>query len=245
MFFTYWTIGSPPFDFPIPANTVSAWHSAGHSLAVSGAEAVEAALEAHGPWAAHLFRSIRIPACRSDLARLVLLHRHGGIYVDAHCAPGAALALARLMEWQRRHALILFDESLNLPAYRNTCIINGVMAGQAGSRVLDNLIKQALRRLKRHYQSERQAAGRHLRYNIYMLTGPWMIWHALYRRSDVGGADLAPHAKDVAIWPFEPEESKRAVIISQFNDYKRAGAHWSERQTLEPLFDRSDASALS
>lgn len=237
MFFTYWTIGSPPFDFKIPASTLSAWHSAGHSLAVYGDEAVEVALEAHGLWAVNLFRRIRIPACRSDLARLVLLHRHGGVYVDAHCAPGAALAMARLRDWQRRHALVLFDESLNLPAYRNTCIINGVMAGQPGSRVLDNLIKQALRRLKRHYQAEQQAAGRHLPYNIYKLTGPWMIWHALYRRSDAGGAELAPHANGVAIWPFEPEESKRAVNISQFTEYKRAGAHWSERQMSEPLFD--------
>ena len=32
-----------------------------------------------------VYQRIRIPACKSDIARLVALYEWGGLYVDCHC----------------------------------------------------------------------------------------------------------------------------------------------------------------
>ena len=41
-------------------------------------------LQSAHPTLARLYSSITIPACKSDIARLVYLEAFGGIYVDAH-----------------------------------------------------------------------------------------------------------------------------------------------------------------
>ena len=237
MIFSYWTCARPPFNFAMPEDAVQAWRAVDSHFAVHDDETVLAALAPRGEQATRLFARIRIPACKADLARLVLLHERGGIYVDAHCGPGAPEALVRLTRCQQRHELVLFDESVDSPEYRNTCIINGVLAAQAGSPIVDRLIQNALRRLQRLADAERRAASRHVAYNIYKLTGPWMIWHALYERADQGARLKPEFASRVAIWPFERDEGQRAVQLSRFVQYKQPGAHWSERQTHEALFD--------
>ena len=37
------------------------------------------------PGASEIYLALRLPAAKSDIARLALLHAHGGLYVDCHC----------------------------------------------------------------------------------------------------------------------------------------------------------------
>ncbi|PRY25949.1 glycosyl transferase-like sugar-binding protein [Aliiruegeria haliotis] len=56
-----------------------------------GDDVVETEIAAFDPELLAQYRRIRIPACRSDIARLVLLYRHGGWYLDADIEPRKAL----------------------------------------------------------------------------------------------------------------------------------------------------------
>lgn len=239
MIFSFWRTDAPPFDHGFPAAAAAAWRAAGARFQVFDTADVQAALAPWGAEAQALFSTLRLPACQADLARLVLMHRHGGLYVDAHAGPGHGPSLARLLAAQADHELLLWDESPPRPGWRNTCILNGVIGGARGSGVLALLIGQALDNLRAHRTAERRAWPGHAAYNVYQLTGPWMIWHALYERPGAeADAELQVAFRErVAVWPFEPDPARRAVHWSRFTDYKRAGRHWSERQACEPLFE--------
>lgn len=239
MIFSYWRTDAPPFDHAFPEAAAGAWRAAGAHFTLFGDADVLAALAPWGAAAQALFAALRLPACRADLARLVLLQRFGGLYVDAHAAPGAPASLGRLCAALARCELLLWDESPDQPGRRNTCILNGVIGGAAGSGLLDLLVREALARLTAQQAAQRQAWPRHAAYNVYHLTGPGMIWHALYERPAAGGDACvrAAYRDRVTVWPFEPAEARRAVHWSRFTHYKAPGAHWSERQAHEPLFE--------
>lgn len=236
--FCYWTTDTGAHEYAMPEATESAWRSQVTNFEVFNNEAVCEALDPWGAEAVEIFRGIRIPACRSDLARLALLYRNGGIYVDAHCAPGQVEALNKLMRLAAQHELVVFDESFDDGIYRNTCIINGVIAGRAGSEVLRELIGVALANLGRQRQLEADAGGKMVPYSIYKLTGPWMIWHHLYQRK-VRGAALKPEfAGRVFIWPCGRAEKARPVLTDQFGAHRTQASHWSVREKSEKLFGR-------
>jgi hypothetical protein len=193
-------------------------------------------LEQWGDEAATIFQDVRIPACRADVARLVLLHKYGGLYVDAHCAPGApdklALVLARLSGCE----LIIFDESAHLSEHRHAWIMNSVLCARANAHVLDTLIRRAFLNLAQHRQLECVSRQDRVEYEIYKLTGPWMIWHELFQRSPIG-AELKPQYRDrVSIWPFDSSADTQPVHIYQHNGYRTPATHWSRRQKTERLF---------
>jgi hypothetical protein len=236
LIFCYWTTGEPPHDHQIPAAGVAAWKERFPDFTVFSDEHVMPLLEEYGEDAIALYRSIRIPACRSDIARLLLLRAHGGVYIDAHCAPGASGPLTQLLSLLSGVDLVVFDESVDSPEYRHTCIINGILGARVGAPVLDVLIRRALIRLDRHRRRERLAAPAHVPYSIYKLTGPWIIWHELFHKVPVG-ADLKPHYCDrVAIWPWRPDSEQRPIVTSRHSSYHTPVSHWSEREKHEPLF---------
>jgi Glycosyltransferase sugar-binding region containing DXD motif len=234
--FCYWTTDVAPHRYEMPIDAMRAWRRQVGEFTVFDDEAVETALLAWGTEALETFRKIRIPACRSDLARLALLFQHGGVYVDAHCGPGRAEALDELMRQAAEQELVVFDESFDDGEYRNTCIINGILGGRAGSAVLAGLVGRALENLGVQRRLEAEAGGAMVPYSIDKLTGPWMIWHELYQRASVG-ADLKPEfASRVAIWPYQAEASARPVVTDRFGAHRTQDSHWSVRQKVEMLF---------
>ena len=233
MIFSYWTAGVPDTGNAMPKKAVVEWKRHSPEFTVfSDAEVLPLLKTWDGEG---MFEDIRIPACRSDIARLVLLYEYGGLYVDAHCAPGALDRLALLFERLSKYELVVFDESVDSPEYRFTCMINGVLCARAKANVLDTLIRRAFSNLRRHRARELSSGGRHVSYSIYKLTGPWMIWHELFRRATIGG-ELKPRYRDcVAIWPYDRSPAKRPVRTDQHGGYRHI-AHWSEREKTEPLF---------
>jgi mannosyltransferase OCH1-like enzyme len=57
------------------------------------------------------YQNIRIPACRSDIARLVALHEWGGLYVDCHCGIRDAKRIGQLLGFLDSMELIVFTEN--------------------------------------------------------------------------------------------------------------------------------------
>ncbi len=237
MIFSFWTAsGSCASNWSL-AEGIAEWRALCPDYTVFSEEQVAPLLEPYGDEAATLFRRIRIPACKSDVARLVLLHRYGGLYVDAHCAPGAADQVSLVFDWLRRWDIVLFDESAYLPEYRHTWLLNGVFGARAGSDLLDMLIRQAFANLAEHGKRELASPEAHVEYNIYKLTGPWMIWHAFFERTPIGGELKGEYRDRVVIWPFDGASDKQPVRTYKYGGYRTEDALWSRRQLTERLFE--------
>lgn len=241
MIFGYWTTGPRPNGAPPPEEAWSEWKSRFAAYRVFGDDEVLPLLRRWGENAASLFDDICIPACRADVARLALLYEHGGLYVDAHSMPGdpeqLALLLTRLSDWE----LILFDERPNSERHRQLWILNSVLCAQAQSDLLDELVRRAFANLERHREEERRHDPEHVPYEIYNLTGPWMILNVLFDRMPNGDAELKPCYRDrVLILPLpvleRPAPASMPVYLYCCGDYRKGRLHWSKREKVEPLF---------
>ena len=90
MLFTYWT--SPTLEEP-PSG--KAWRVQYPGFRIFCDDDVRPLLS---PGHLHHYDKIALPACRSDLARLVLLREYGGLYVDAHAGPTQGERLAETLD---------------------------------------------------------------------------------------------------------------------------------------------------
>ncbi|WP_458441581.1 glycosyltransferase [Methylorubrum extorquens] len=79
--FTYWDQAntSPISDFE------NHWIKEGAQLRIIGDNEVAMILENYLPQFVDKYRKTSIPACRSDLAKILGLYQYGGLYVDSHC----------------------------------------------------------------------------------------------------------------------------------------------------------------
>ena len=235
MIFGYWTDSAGPCRVARPRAGIAEWTKRCPDYTLFSDDAVAPLLNRWGKHAEEIFRDISIPACKSDVARLVLLHEYGGLYVDAHCAPGASERLTRMFSWLAECDLLLFDESTQLVEHRHTWILNGVLAARARATVLGTLIRRAFDNLAVHRRRERLLGRDRVAYDIYKLTGPWMIWHELFRRVPIGGELKARYRSRVAIWPLD-SATPQPVRLYQHNSYRSPAMHWSKRQDIERLF---------
>jgi hypothetical protein len=232
MIFSYWC--ADRFAQQYPAEGEAEWSLRQPAFRIFTDEQVVPLLARWGDRAASLFNDVRIPACKADVARLALLYVYGGLYVDAHCAPGSDAGLAGLLQETTRRELVLFDECAQDPHFRGTGILNSILCARAGSEILDTLVRKAVANLDQQRKAER--SGRGLDYSIYKLTGPWIIWHQLFLRIATRG-ELRPEYRDrIAVWPYHEAEAIPPVLTYRYNSYRRPAIHWSRRQRTEPLF---------
>jgi hypothetical protein len=240
MFFSYWTNIAPAAEATetkTPLEQMEAdWQRRYEEFRVFTDADLVVYLSKWSPTLPALFSRIRLPACRSDLARLILLHEFGGLYVDAHIATADAERLAQVVERLSSKELILFDR-LDQRSWQGDChIVNHCLGGRKGSPVLRKVILAAIRNLEKHEAAEAAAEG-HVPYNVFVLTGPWNISITLFDRSSQDIRLLPEYEHFVHIevldrtkqpWPFQPY---------RYYHYREPGLHWSERQLVERLFE--------
>lgn len=120
-----------------------------------------------------LFDACHHPAMQADLFRLVFLHRHGGLYVDAdeRCRRPVPDLIGRV-----RNLAIAAPCSDELPYYVN----NAILLAEAGSPVLALALVEARRGI-----AASLAAGR--RPSIWNHTGPGALTRAIARHAAAGG----------------------------------------------------------
>ena len=133
------------------------------------------------PAYAALYRAIRIPACRSDVARLFLLYEYGGLYLDAHAGTADRGALDALFDRLDRYELILFDNHFQHQGADDFQPMNSAMLARAKSPLLLELIRRVGRNLLAHYQQEARTPG-YVPYNIFVLSGAWDMSLAFFDR---------------------------------------------------------------
>ena len=177
---------------------------------------------------------IRLPATKSNIARLVYLYEFGGLYIDCHCGlrdPGGLRALFRKLD---DVDLVLWENSfIRYPRPKNRmCPINAVMLARPRSRIIRQLLSTALENLSAPPQ--RQAREGDFGYSSWHLTGAGNFIRVL----------CVPGTNDTKLKPeFDGKISFSSVDdgpvgLYLHNAYKSYFEdHGSQRQKRELLFE--------
>jgi mannosyltransferase OCH1-like enzyme len=238
MFFTYWTNAtgniSPERQLHFD-NMVADWRSRFPAFRVFSDDDIEPLLAGYHRDLPGIFRRIKIPACKSDLARLLLLHTYGGFYVDAHTGTGDGNALARVLEVLADRDLILFDKREAVKDAADKHIVNGAMAARRGAQPLRLAIFEIIANLIRHERQEAEN-GEYVPYNIFVITGSWSLTSTLFDRIDGAVIPKKALAGSLHVEAIDPEIRPWPFVFYKFYGYRETGKHWSERQNSERLF---------
>jgi hypothetical protein len=192
------------------------------------------------------FKRIRIPACKSHVARLLLLREYGGVYIDGHTGPGGGDAIAMSLLHLEKYELVLFKEG-----WRDEFAFfgNTFMVARRGANILDVLIEKAFSNLFKHQAAEDLVSG-YIPYNILNLTGTRVIIDCLFDVTDINAWkttwEVRSELRDkVYICVKETSVSDIGFAPWMFYHYRSWGQHWSERQQSERLFEEKELSPAS
>lgn len=226
--FTYWD--TP--NLSQLSNVIAHWADRVGGLAVVGDADVIQVLSRIDPSFIDTYERIRIPAARSDVARLVMLYERGGLYVDSHCGVTDESRTKNLLNQARNENLILIDQSrsqLQRPI-KELKFINAIMAGGRQSEPLLAIIRRVVANLKIHRDEE---ASRGFKpYDLLNLTGPENINTTILEN----GKFNYPHNTSCNSISFERED-ELPIKRYQFKLRSDEKLHWSELQKTERLFD--------
>jgi hypothetical protein len=106
MIFSYWSED----DTSAVTSTIEAWSEHFPKYRVIGDSDVRPILSQMKPEFVDLYNRITIPACRSDVARLVFLYAHGGLYVDCHCHPADPDRIRGLLDGLDTYEVVLMNK---------------------------------------------------------------------------------------------------------------------------------------
>ena len=222
----YWT--HPEIPFP-PSS--SAWQALYPNFRVFGDADVMPLLPADFRL---IYEKIRLPAARSDVARLFLLRQFGGLYVDAHVGPTDPADLTRTVRPLMDHRLILFGQGWQMVAPTDFDLMNGVLAARAGAPELDILIDRILANIRQQWERERQTAD-HSPYDLFGLTGTYLLVHSFFDQVDPRPV-IKERFRDSVFVHFMADNASSGFQLSAYKAYHVPGSHWSERQKTERFF---------
>jgi hypothetical protein len=181
-----------------------------------------------------VYEQIRLPAAKSDLARLLLLREHGGLYVDAHVGPTLPSHLLATLDPLFSHNVILFGKGWAMQKETDFDLMNGVLAARRMAPELNIVIDIVINNILDHQVKENNTPG-YVPYSLFSLTGTYTIVRAFFDQ-------VAPR-------PFLKREFENKIAIHYMKDnrssgfelaayytYRRPGNHWSEREKLERFF---------
>jgi FkbM family methyltransferase len=238
MIFTYWT-GPSNLDQEFS----DFWQAHVPEFRVFSDEDVLPIIESRHPELSLLYRRIRIPACRSDIARLILLEEFGGLYIDAHVSCPNFGCLAGLLSECGNFELGVFDvvPFRTRPGDRHIC--NTSLYSLKDSKYIAALINKVGGNLIGHYEREKNApvaggsaSADRPEYNIASLTGAWNI-RMLFFEERSGALEVRKRFESsVLAIPLQNNDTSPLGFYRHYR-YRSPGTHWSERQKNEPLFD--------
>lgn len=225
--FTYWdqTDTSPINKFK------NHWIDQGYKLHIIGDDEVLSIVEEHFPQFIDRYSNISIPACRSDLARILGLYRYSGLYVDSHCGVVDKAKFDSLYDKLGGYKLILARQSSRvIKPGAPPQITNAIIFARRGYEVLLNVARSIISNLDRHH--DREVEFGFMPYNILDLSGPVNIENCLF---DAGKTHPKVHTKfndEILVVNEEDLPVKRYKYPTKLTQSR----HWSERQKTELLF---------
>jgi len=227
MLFTYWHNS----ELVLPPST-PAWRERFPDFTVFGDEDVIPLLGSDE--LRELYMQIGIPACKSDIARLVLLRAYGGLYIDAHAAPAEGDRLAETLDALSFYELLLFSKAWHAKAETDFNLMNTVIAARRHAPALDTLIDAVFANLVRHRQMEREKQN-YVPYHLFSLTGTMVMIDCFFAPSP-NGYFIRPEFEERVHLYEMTSPTAPGFHLYQFYGYRKPGEHWSERQKHERLF---------
>ncbi len=227
MIFTYWTgseINTPP--------SATAWQERYPAFKVFGDQDVLPFLDS--PLQRDLYDGITLPAGKSDIARLVLLRAHGGLYLDAHTAPADGDRLAETIEALSSVELILFSKLWMVDGTGGFNLMNTVLAARRHSPLLDALIGAIFTNLRAHREAEDMSSD-YVPYNLFKLTGTMVFLEQFFEQSEKSFKIIENFKQQILVHGMKSASSPGFEIYRSYG-YRKPGQHWSERQQHERLF---------
>lgn len=181
-----------------------------------------------------IYKAIALPSAKSDLARLLLLKRYGGFYVDAHVGPMAPAHLLETLDDLSSHNLIVFGKGWLIKKKTDFDLMNGVLAARKDAVELDMLIDIVVTNLKEHWSKEAATAD-HVPYDLFSLSGTYTIVQSFF--DDTGPRPVLKESmKNRVHVHFMPNNVRSGFEMAGYYTYREPGRHWSERQKHERLF---------
>jgi hypothetical protein len=227
--FAYWDSS----DHKKLANMVEHWREKFSQFLVLGDHDILPLIARYFPMYIDLYKKIRLPAAKSDVARLLALHEFGGLYVDCHVGIRDVDELRRLFTCLNDYEAIFIDRRLNYcprPPGEHF-LINSAILSRPHSELFMILARQAFANLAWQQRVEQQYGF--VSYDVATLTGPILVTAVVLEpgsctrdiRSDFNGRIMVI-----------PEEAA-PVVRNLYIDYKSPRDHWFVRQLTEPLFE--------
>jgi len=225
--FTYWTSSSlsVPESFPV-------WQARFPSFRLFGDDDVLHLLPSDE--LRTLYSQISLPACKSDIARLILLREYGGLYVDSHAGPADGDRLAETLDILSSYELVLFSKAWECKSETDFNLMNTALAARAHTALLDKLIAVVLENLAKQRNMEQQTR-KYVPYHLFGLTGTGTIIECFYDQTKKP-FDIKPEYRSKIFQYNMPTLESPGFKIYQFYGYRKPGGHWSERQQNELLF---------
>jgi mannosyltransferase OCH1-like enzyme len=228
MMFSYWDRADVG---PINESIID-WSTHFPDFRILGDVEVEPMIAQYFPEYREMFRSIRIPTCKSDLALLLALYEVGGLYVDCHCGVRDPEKIKNLLARLDEYELILYDrDNSSRPDLRGQLFpLNSVLFARPNSTIILDCATRAFRNCAAQWEAEKKNGF--IEYDIWSLSGPRILHERLLNPSRTElQADCAGKVL------FIPEGDSGAPIGRAMHySYRVPGMHWSERQRREPLF---------
>ncbi len=226
MMFTYWN--NPELTVP---PSLPIWQDRFPAFKVLGDEDVLPLLTSDQ--LRKLYIKISLPACKSDIARLVLLQKYGGLYIDAHAAPMNGDKLAETLDILSRYELVLFSKAWQAKAENDFNLMNTAIAARRGAPSINHLLSTAFANLFRQYRLEQENG--YVPYHLFNLTGTMVMIDCFFLNTK-NGYVIRPELEDMIHLYKMTGPSAPGFELYKFYNYRKLGQHWSERQTRECLF---------
>lgn len=228
--FVYWASD----DVSPLAQVTAEWRRDFPQFRIFGDRDVIPLIGRYFPGSVELYKAIRLPAARSDIARLLLLYEIGGFYLDCHFGLRDAAEVSRLYASLAHREAIFFDRDRRLPNAHSTDTylpINGIIFSRPRSELIMQLCRQAFDNLAEHRRLERESGF--VPYDLCSLTGA-ALYAEVVLQPGSGRKKIRPDLVDrIEIISEEIAPAER----DRYRTYGGQGQHWSERQEDEPLFD--------
>lgn len=223
--FTYWSGSSQSAIAPMAAE----WQAAFPDFTIIGDDEVQPLLEDRHPRLAGLYRRLRIPAARSDIARLAWLEAHGGFYVDAHAGLRDAAGLRELLDTLPEGGVALVDKN---PRVRGEGLWprNGAIFARPEAPFLTTALAAATDRLSAHDRAPGTPTS------IWEISGPGLFIRLL--RDPDAPTQIVPH------WQASVQVLDRDSAPVRFyvhKAYRDKARHWSALEQEQSLLDPAKA----
>jgi hypothetical protein len=168
-----------------------------------------------------VYSTIRIPAAKADVARLLALYELGGLYVDCHCGVKDPEEIKSLIGRLDELEAIFVDRILSfVPRPKEEhFLINSIIFARPKSELLLMIAREALMNLQRQRETELEMG--YVSYHVGQLTGPGLITAAVLQP----GSDNRDIRSDLAGRVMIIPEETAPVVRYRHRAYSTPGSH--------------------